>query len=61
MHGTGGLEVVLFGQFSDRNCKKKVVKNYYNSFIRQFNDLKAQVRCKVIETTLQYQIRVCYW
>ena len=35
------------------------MKKCYNSFIRQFNDFKkAQVRCKVIEATLLYEIFV---
>ena len=56
-HETGDREVVVFHRCQRYvEIVRKLKRKCYNSFIFQFNDLKAQLRCKVIETTLQYQI-----
>ena len=57
MHGTGGREVVVFDWFQRYvEIVRKLMKKCYNSFIFNLLTWKAQVRCKVIQTTLQYQI-----
>ena len=62
MHRTGGREVVVFDQFQRyveivrKSRKSAITLSFFNLITG-----KAQVRCKVTETTRQYQTFVCHW